>query len=227
MMPRGIPQESSARAAGVPSRERSMSDAEIGTAANDPMPVASIRRPTPALPACRSRRAAMTARAIHIPRTNVRSPLTTRRPPTWGSRTTASMPRTRSRNRLESTVWPVGIGVCAKRIVRSAAARSSAAAAANAVAGDATTSRKPPPMAPRAWLSVFTVLTPAADAASSRRRPRQEREHRRLGRSIGGGDDGVDGHQDEEHGQRGPGGGQGGARRHEGGAGAGHRREHA
>ena len=61
-------------------RPRSAPDS--GTAASAPTPAASIKRPTPALPACSNRREAITARAIHIPRTKVRSPLTTRRPPT-------------------------------------------------------------------------------------------------------------------------------------------------
>ncbi len=61
----------------------------------------------------------------------------------------------------------VGTETPAKRIVTTAAASSNAAAPANAVAGVATTSRKPPPMAPKAWASVLTMLIPAAEAASS------------------------------------------------------------
>ena len=43
----------------------------------------------------------------------------------------------------------------------------SAAAPEKTSAGRVTTSRKPPAMAPRAWLRVFAVLIPAAAAASS------------------------------------------------------------
>jgi hypothetical protein len=47
-----------------------------------------------------------------------------------------------------------------------------------------------------------------------------------LGRPIGGRHDGVDRHQDQEHGQRGTDGSEGGACRHDHGAGAGDRCQH-
>jgi len=59
------------------------------------------------------------------------------------------------------------IGVLANWLVVTAAASMSAAAPAKTTAGVVTTSRKPPAIAPRDWLSVLTVLIPAAAAASS------------------------------------------------------------
>ncbi len=70
-------------------------------------------------------------------------------------------------------------------------------------------------MAPRAWLSVLTVLSPAAEAATSLGGPGQDREHCRLGRPVGSGDNGVYRHQDQKWRQRGSTGGQGGARGHD------------
>ena len=82
MMTKGIPQATKARIMGLPIWRLPIRAADMGTAARAPIPAASIKSPTPALPACSSRSDAMTAMAIHIPRTKVRSPLTTSRPPT-------------------------------------------------------------------------------------------------------------------------------------------------
>ena len=59
------------------------------------------------------------------------------------------------------------MAVLRNRTVATAAASITVAAPANTTAGVVTTRRKPPAIAPRAWLSVLTVLTPAAAAANS------------------------------------------------------------
>ena len=141
---------------------------ESGTAINAPTPAASISHPTPALPAWSSRIDAITAIAIQIPRTNVRRPLTVRSAPTCGSLNASMVARVRSARPLGCTAMGVGTETRAKRIVMTAARNRSAAAPAKATAGVVTVSSSPPPVAPIAWASVFTMLMPAADAASSR-----------------------------------------------------------
>ncbi len=109
----------------------------------------------------------MTAMASHMPRTKVRRPLTTRMPVTWGSRTTATVSRATSRMPT-AAVGRAGWGAIPRnRTVRAAAPKKIAALPAKTTAGVVATSRNPPSTAPRAWLKVFTVLMPAADAASS------------------------------------------------------------
>ena len=163
----GAPQRISATAVEFPSLVRRMRPPESGTAMSEPMPEASIKRPTPALPARSSRREAITATAIHMPRTNVRSPLTVSNGATWGSLIASNVALVRSRKPLSWIAIGVGTSTWVNRVVTTAATISSVAAPPNTSAGGATLRRSPPLIPPSAWASVLTMLTPAADAASS------------------------------------------------------------
>ena len=130
MIPSGIPHASNATAVGVAMRDRPMSLADTGTAANEPTPAASMSNPTPPLPACRNRSDAMTAMASHIPRTKVRRPLATRMPVTWGSLTALTVSRMTARMPTEDPGSTDAARMRRNRNVTAAAPRKTIAAPA-------------------------------------------------------------------------------------------------
>ena len=170
---KGNPQATRATTAGVPTRARRSRSDDRGAAISEPTPAANIRSPTPALPACSRRMDAMTATASHMPRTKVRSPLITRMPPRRERRVTWAASTTRPENRAHAEATFAGGSSSAMssavftRKFKAAAATNKPAAPANTTAGVVTARRVPPATPPRAWLKVFTVLVPVAEATSS------------------------------------------------------------
>jgi hypothetical protein len=98
----------------------------------------------------------------------------TRMPPRWELRVTwtasATVPAKRASTRPTLAGWACSSGTSRAVLTRKfriAAMKNKPAAPANTTAGVVTASRVPPATPPRAWLKVFTVLVPVADATNS------------------------------------------------------------